>query len=856
MKIDSIYERRSRLSAMILSGVVDNTVLHEVIHDGRAIAEEAILWDFKKELPGAPNAKPSVAEKQRTDAKFCEVMKDCVAFYNSYGGYLVIGVDDATRDVKGFTPPFDAPDLNKRIAGATGVSIETVYRTLDFSIGDQRVPIGLLFIPKRPAGQNPAQFKKAATESDFGKTAFAQGDFYFRIRDTCTPARSPEDFEFLYGDRNVVETAKFIPSLENNLPSRDPDLGELRGRDIEITSLWRWLSDQFSPVHILSGLGGLGKTSIAYTFAERVIFNSLPEFDRVIWLGAKAETYSGLTDGLVTMPRVDFDDIDKMLLELLGETGCPPQQLPEQPSRHQILSLCTEHLSAYRYIVFIDNVDTLADEEQQLVFHLLTQLCSMSRAKAIVTARRNLGASRSVYTEIEGLRGDDFALFVKDKARMLRIREPTQLELNDLQAASGGSPLFTLSIMRLVSLGDTYRDAVRNWKGSDGEAVRAAAFEREIARLSAHEGRVLLALSYLSVASSTELSSVLSLSRFEVQTALSGLQAFSMTSTETSLPGGAVFKLPLALLLVSSLLQERVSGWEKIKTECDRVVALRQNKAPFVGQAITRAVTLLRSGDCREARHVAAEALRALPDNPDLQCLLARCLAEDGDARAEEAFRRAADLGCEKRDMYEGWLVVRERARDWRGIVDLASKAEQTLLLCRYSAIRIRAQMNIGDEFARAGQYKDADGAYVAGILDIKRALETYAGDGDRALLWKLNETIVARWIGVVKMEVGNHPDAGRRLFGVYHKAVLTYKYWNDTTLNAALDSATIWMRRLSTRKDVSETTKEHLRAAFPRVDQLQRAVERRHASPSFKATFAERCSLLMKEMESLGGSH
>ncbi|WP_322414511.1 RNA-binding domain-containing protein [Mesorhizobium huakuii] len=854
MKIDSIYQRRSVLSGMLTKGVVDASVLNAVVVNGRPISEEAILWDFKKELPVLGTSKITPAEKQKADAKFYEIVKDCVSFYNSYGGYLIAGIDDDGK-IDGFSGSFDAPDINNRIFGATGTSIETAFRTVDFRFADKTTQIGILFIPKRSSGKNPAQFKKNAPDSEYGRKAFNQGDFYFRIRDTCSPARTPEDFEFLYGDREVTETAAFVPFLENNLPSRDPDLGELRGRDKEITSLWRWLSDQFSPVHILCGLGGLGKTSIAYTFAERVIFNSIPEFDRVVWLGAKAETYSGLKDKLIVSSRVDFDGIDKLLLEILGETGCPPQQIPDNPSRDQLMTLCSQHLSAYRYLLFIDNVDTLADEDQQLAFHLITQLSSMSRAKAIITARRNLGASVSIYTEIEGLKDGDFGLFVSDKARLLRIREPTSHELLDLQAASGGSPLFTLSLMRLVSLGDSYKAAVRNWKGSDGEAVRAAAFRQEIARLKAHEGRVLLALSYLDLASVTELSSVLGLSRFEVQVALEGLQAFSMTTIETSLPGGAVFKLPLALILVSALLEERVSGWQHIRNECQRLFELRENKVPFVGQAITRAVALLRGGEIDDARNVAAEALKALPDSPDLQCLLGRCLVEAGDPGAEDAYQRAAELGCEKRDLFEGLLAVRERSKDWRGIVTICNNAEEKLQSSRYCVTRNRAQINIGDEFARAGRYAEASGIYATSLEDIRLALQKYTYPPDRAVIWRLNEILVTRWLGAVRMDIEQQPDGSRRLFGVYHKAVLTYKYWNETTLQSALDALGNWLSRISARKEVSDTTKEHLMTAHLRLDQMRKVVEKKSTSLDFKNRFAKNSANLLEIIERLGGT-
>ena len=259
MQPDSVYQRRSKLTTMISNGVIDVSVLNEVIINGRAINEEAPLWDFKKELPIVDFNKSSPEQKQNSDAKFCEIVKDCVAFYNSHGGYLIAGIEDGTGKVIGISSGFDAADINKRIKGATGTSIETIFRSVSFNNGTSEIDVGLLFIPKRLPGENPSQFKKNATANTYSRKAYNQNDFYFRHRDTCVPAQTPEDFEFLYSDRSISEVPKFNAGLENNLPTRDPDLVELRGRDVEITSLWRWLSDKFSPVHILSGLGGLGR---------------------------------------------------------------------------------------------------------------------------------------------------------------------------------------------------------------------------------------------------------------------------------------------------------------------------------------------------------------------------------------------------------------------------------------------------------------------------------------------------------------------------------------------------------------------------------------------------------------------
>lgn len=822
MFVDSVYQRRANLCRMIAEGKVDQDVISELIADDKAINEEAILWDFKSELPQAPDNK---ALKKVADAKFCEIMKDCVSFYNSYGGYLVIGVEDRTGHLLGWSKSFDAADLNKRLQAATGKNIETVFRSIKLN----EKTLGLLFIPKRHVGTNPAHFTKAAVESPYGRRAYEAGDFYFRLRDTSVPAASPEDYEFLYGNRDVLGAPQFLNAIENNLPVRDPDLGELRGRDHELSCLWSWLADQFNPVHILSGLGGLGKTSVAYTFSERVAFNASPALDRVIWLGAKVSTFSGLKGEYIPLARVDFDNIDKLLVEILAETGCPPEQVPEEPSRDELLGLVVEHLSAFRYLLVVDNVDTLPDEDQQLIFNLLTQICSRSRSKAIITARRNLGASRAFYTEMAGLSGAAFQQMVDDKCRLLRIKPPTPLELEQLREASGGSPLFALSVLRLVSLGDSYREANQNWKGSDGEAVRAAAFKTEVARLTPHEGRVLLVLGYLQAASITEISSVIKLNRFDIQRALEGLQNFSMTAIDTSLPGGGVFTLPSSLYLVSDLLEKRVADWKEIKFQCERLIALRDNKVPFVGQAITRAISHLRNGDFQDAIDVASGAIKALPDSPDLHCLLGRCYLEtEMLPQAEDQYFRAFELGCTKRDLFDGWLAAREKGKDWRGVVEISEKAEQALKIARYAIARNNARVQIGDEFARSGRFPEANLAYSVALDDMRTAIHVYSGYGDKAAMWRLYETLIFRWIGSIQVEGEGQADANRRLFGAVFRAATVYRFWNERLLKAGSLALHKWLDGVERRSNLSDKTRENLTTAHHRASKLHLALEQK----------------------------
>src|SRR5438552_11688050 len=110
---DSAYLRRRKLYDFVNAGMMGTDVLQELLPGGSPLPYEKSLWDYKLELPLNPSHSKqlSTAEKNNLDAKFAEVVKDVVSFYNSYGGYLVIGVRDENRELVGFDGNFDCGDL-------------------------------------------------------------------------------------------------------------------------------------------------------------------------------------------------------------------------------------------------------------------------------------------------------------------------------------------------------------------------------------------------------------------------------------------------------------------------------------------------------------------------------------------------------------------------------------------------------------------------------------------------------------------------------------------------------------------------------------------------------------------------
>src|SRR5262249_43713861 len=157
-------------------------------------------------------------------------------------GYLVIGIEDRSREIVGYDKPFDCDDLNKRISGATRHDVDCHFAILDWHGKKGPAKVGLLYIPKRSEDREPAQFLRDAPQSSTGKRAYKQRDIYFRDRHECRPAEKAEDYTFLCtpGRRKFVEGVEAVSPclLGNNLGPRDPGFIRFVGREDYLLELW------------------------------------------------------------------------------------------------------------------------------------------------------------------------------------------------------------------------------------------------------------------------------------------------------------------------------------------------------------------------------------------------------------------------------------------------------------------------------------------------------------------------------------------------------------------------------------------------------------------------------------------
>jgi DNA polymerase III delta prime subunit len=669
-----------------------------------------------------------------------EIVKDAVSFYNSYGGYILVGVRDKPREVIGFNGGFDCDDLNRKIKAATKHEIECHFAVHCVPSTSQKV--GLLFMPRRLDSVSPAQFLRNAPTRQDGSRAYSGNDIYLRQGESCRPAELSDDFSFLcaQGRREFSVLDKLIlrSVLDNNLGPRDPGFVKFIGREEYLSELWHWLCDPFNPARLLAGLGGVGKTTIAREFAEDIIRNPPIGFERVIWLSAKRQFYTAILGKFVPTTRVDFSNVVSFLRSLLLELGSSEDMLDPDWTRGEIVDEVVNALCLLPSFIVIDDVDSLDPEQQSEVFHTVLQVLgrTMGRptmaSRCLLTARLELGAAPAQLRKVRGLRLEEFSDFVEMMARSMGLEwslRPDGKQMKRFHQVTEGSPIFATSILRLLGLGEVLEAALEKWRGSDGEEVRKFAFERELNRLTDSQIRTLYATCVLGETSFLELQQITQSSETLLRDDLGELRNYHLVALGGEIPaGGARLVVPSGIRLMANLIKKRLRDPKRIETECAKARTGSPRLGLDIGLIVHRVIALWKDDSPREALDVALMGDKKIRNNPDLKCLLGRAylrLSPPDARRADASFRAAHELGCQRAELMSLWLDAKLELRDWIGVIELTTLASSASPSSEYVYLQAKAYMELGEIARVAGNLETAAKNYYAAGKEIDRAFSS-----------------------------------------------------------------------------------------------------------------------------------
>jgi hypothetical protein len=678
----NIVEIKKRIAELHERGTLSEEVVNVVLSEGRCAPVECEIIDYKETQDTSPQA-------------IAKLVRHIVSFYNSYGGYLIFGIEETESEsvfsVVGVPENIiNLESLKAKIREYVGERIQIAGALIPSVTQDNKpCSLYLLFVPKRPEERLPVHFHRDAPGQVFRKN-----DIYHRIGDECIEAKGPVLYTLSLARPNPYLATQTPWSLSNvitkriesNLPDRNFICTRFVGRRAVLDELWGWLADDLSHVKMLAGEGGLGKTSIAYEFSDRVSQHPGVPFEQIIWLTAKREQFVGGQDNFVPVPETHYSSYRGLIntiiehLPILIDTSELGEMSLDELRRH-----VRTGLSEYPSFVVIDDIDSLDNDQQRQAVEL-GFLLSSSKSKLLLTTRHNLAYSQDHAIEVDGFDVAEFSEYLDTLfERKILPRALSHKEAERLRALTSGSPLFTESVCRLLRF-QAFDDAIKGWSKGAGSRVRAAALDKEISTLSPESKRVLLTVALLSEASVPEVSEVTEYPQEVIEQCLQELSSLFLLAGET-LGGRPRFSVPdNTVRLVTERASTLVTDHTRLK---GRVTQARMaNKAggghsSRVGLAIAQAQALLRQNAIGDALRTIDDARKKLRSHPDILGFRAEVLMKFDPPKFDEARRNARDAyqkGCRRPSMFFVWFEAEWLAKHFVGAEEAALAAIEAKL--------------------------------------------------------------------------------------------------------------------------------------------------------------------------------
>jgi predicted ATPase/DNA-binding SARP family transcriptional activator len=254
----------------------------------------------------------------------------------------------------------------------------------------------------------------------------------------------------------VTEATAPVPSVNGYLSH---SLTDLVGREEERQEVARQL--RHSRLVTLTGMGGIGKTRLAWEVANEVV----QEYADGVWLVA----LESLTEGRLVIQQI------ASVLGLREERGRTP------------LQSVTEHLCHKRLLLVLDNCEHLMEASAEAVAHLLRECAEV---RILATSREALGIADETVWSVPALAVPDMEHLPEGQATLLRVLmgyESVQLFVERAEAVQKGFAL-TGSNVRMVAQVCQKLEGVPLAIELAAARVRVMTVEQIVSRLDNHLG--------------------------------------------------------------------------------------------------------------------------------------------------------------------------------------------------------------------------------------------------------------------------------------------------------------------------------------------------------------------------------
>ncbi|WP_323975737.1 tetratricopeptide repeat protein [Aeromonas hydrophila] len=162
----------------------------------------------------------------------------------------------------------------------------------------------------------------------------------------------------------------------HNLPLPDFDETGLIGRNDDVEKIKQLCYGPF-PVISIVGEGGVGKTALALKVAYELLEDPKKPFDAIVWVSSKTTQ--------ITVNEIK--EIKEAITDSIGVIHEISKQLTGSTASTEGFKEITEYLATFKIALFIDNLETILDDNIKAFVGSLP-----SGSKIIITSRIGIGA--------------------------------------------------------------------------------------------------------------------------------------------------------------------------------------------------------------------------------------------------------------------------------------------------------------------------------------------------------------------------------------------------------------------------------------------------------------------------------
>jgi predicted ATPase len=209
-------------------------------------------------------------------------------------------------------------------------------------------------------------------------------------------------------------------ATEHNLPPQP--YKKFFGRQDSINKIMETLIEGGTFIASIDGVGGIGKTALAYYFCKEILLPS-NQFDYIIWLTAKETVFDPFSrDIMIKTIRSSFRGIEELIDTILSVIKF--EELMDKPLEEKKRFVEDEVLKSEKVFIVLDNLESIEDDQFfDYIRQDFNKFATTNRFLKVLTTSRKRKKIADFPIEIEGLAIEDALKMLKYLASEYNIKD-------------------------------------------------------------------------------------------------------------------------------------------------------------------------------------------------------------------------------------------------------------------------------------------------------------------------------------------------------------------------------------------------------------------------------------------------